>query len=118
MRNSAKTVAYLGLCTALALVLAYAESLIPPLYPALPGIKMGLPNIVMIFLLVLGLYDPSFQKLVFWCFYALSLVFANAALLRSGWRPVGPVSDLLDRLAARPAPARDRIWSTLRRFLN
>lgn len=51
MRNSAKTVAYLGLCTALALVLAYAESLIPPLYPALPGIKMGLPNIVMIFLL-------------------------------------------------------------------
>ena len=51
MRNSAKTVAYLGLCTALALVLAYAESLIPPLYPALPGIKMGLPNIVIIFLL-------------------------------------------------------------------
>ena len=51
MRNSAKTAAYLGLCTALALVLAYAESLIPPIYPALPGIKMGLPNIVIIFLL-------------------------------------------------------------------
>ena len=51
MRNRAKTVAFLGLCTALALVLAYAESLIPPLYPSLPGIKMGLPNIIVIFLL-------------------------------------------------------------------
>jgi len=50
MRNS-KTVAFLGVCTALALVLAYLEALIPPLFPGLPGIKMGLPNIIIIFLL-------------------------------------------------------------------
>lgn len=46
-----KTIALLGLCTALALVLAYVEALLPPLFPAVPGIKMGLPNIIIIFLL-------------------------------------------------------------------
>ena len=51
MKNNAKTAAFLGLCTALALVLAYAEVLLQPLFPSLPGIKMGLPNIVIVFLL-------------------------------------------------------------------
>ena len=46
-----KKVAFLGLCTALALVLAYVELLIQPLVPGIPGIKMGLPNIIIIFLL-------------------------------------------------------------------
>ena len=50
MRRS-KKVAFLGLCTALALVLAYVEVLIQPLVPSIPGIKMGLPNIIIIFLL-------------------------------------------------------------------
>lgn len=46
-----KAVAFLGLCTALALILAYVEILVQPLFPSLPGIKMGLPNIIIIFLL-------------------------------------------------------------------
>lgn len=66
------------------------------------------------FLLFLGLYDPSFQKLVFWCFYALALMFANAAMIRSGWRPTGFVSRGLDRLACLLAPVTRRIWQTLR----
>ena len=66
------------------------------------------------FLLVLGLYDPSFQKLVFWCFYALALMFANAAMLRSGWCPTGPVSRVLNGLADRLSPAVTRIWNTIR----
>ena len=41
----------LGLCTALAMVLAYAEMLIQPLFPTIPGIKMGLPNVIIVFLL-------------------------------------------------------------------
>jgi heptaprenyl diphosphate synthase len=40
----------LGLCTALALILSYVESLLPPLV-AIPGVKVGLPNIVLLFLL-------------------------------------------------------------------
>lgn len=40
----------LGLSVALALILSYVESLLPPLM-AVPGVKMGLPNIVILFLL-------------------------------------------------------------------
>ena len=51
MKNNSRTVAMLGLCTALALILAYVEILIQPLIPSLPGLKMGLPNVVIVFLL-------------------------------------------------------------------
>ena len=51
MKNNSKTISFLGLCTALALVLAYLEAIIPPVFPSVPGIKMGLPNIVLIFVL-------------------------------------------------------------------
>ena len=51
MKNKSKTISFLGLCTALALVLAYLEAIIPPVFPSVPGIKMGLPNIVLIFVL-------------------------------------------------------------------
>ena len=49
--NKSKTVAFFGVCTALAMILAYVEVLLPPIFPAVPGIKMGLPNIIIIFLL-------------------------------------------------------------------
>lgn len=51
MKHKSTTVPFAGICVALALVLAYIEVLIPPLFPSLPGIKMGLPNIIIIFLL-------------------------------------------------------------------
>ena len=40
----------LGLSVALALILSYVESLLPPLM-AVPGVKVGLPNLVILFLL-------------------------------------------------------------------
>ena len=51
MNVKTKTVATLGIATTLALVLSYVESLFPPLWAAVPAIKMGLPNIVIVFLL-------------------------------------------------------------------
>ncbi len=39
----------------------------------------ALSFLIQFFLLFLGLYDPSFQKLVFWCFYALALLFLKGA---------------------------------------
>ncbi len=51
MKNRSKTVAFLGLCCALALMLSYVEILMQPLFATIPGIKMGLPNIIIIFLL-------------------------------------------------------------------
>lgn len=66
------------------------------------------------FLLFLGLYDPSFQKAVFWYIYTPALMFANAAMVRSGWRPTGPMSRLIDRLSARLSPVVTRLWHILR----
>ena len=51
MKQTSRQVAYLGLCTAVALILAYVEVLLPPLFTAVPGIKLGLPNIAVIFVL-------------------------------------------------------------------
>ena len=45
-----KKVAFLGLAIALAMILSFVESQIPALV-AIPGIKVGLPNLVMVFLL-------------------------------------------------------------------
>ena len=45
-----KKVATLGLCIALSMVLSFIESQIPPLV-AVPGVKVGLPNLVMVFML-------------------------------------------------------------------
>lgn len=51
MHNQTKRMALIGVCAAVALVLSYVESLFPPIWAAVPGIKMGLPNIVIVFLL-------------------------------------------------------------------
>ena len=51
MRNSTKKIALLGVLTSVALVLSYLEALLPPISTAAPGIKMGLPNIIIVFLL-------------------------------------------------------------------
>lgn len=45
-----KKVAFLGLSIALAMILSFVESQIPALV-AIPGIKVGLPNLVIVFLL-------------------------------------------------------------------
>lgn len=51
MKNKTKRVAFLGVLTSVALVLSYIEAILPPIWAAIPGIKMGFPNIVIIFLL-------------------------------------------------------------------
>ncbi|MCF0137180.1 MAG: Gx transporter family protein [Oscillospiraceae bacterium] len=45
-----KRLTFLAMATAAAMVLSYVESLIPPLM-AVPGMKMGLPNIMIVFVL-------------------------------------------------------------------
>ena len=50
-QNKVKKITFLGLSAALALLLSYVEFLLPPLFSAVPGIKLGLPNIVIIFVL-------------------------------------------------------------------
>ena len=80
MKHSARKIALLGLCTAIAMVFAWVESQLPPLAVAVPGIKMGLPNIVIIFILYrMGWKEAaavSFVRIV-----AVSLLFGNPVMI-------------------------------------
>lgn len=80
MRPSTKKVASLGLFTAVALVLAYIEAMLPPIYHAVPGIKIGLPNIIIVFVLYrCGLKEAvvvSFVRML-----AVSFMFGNLMAL-------------------------------------
>ncbi len=59
----ASKVARYGLLVALALVLSYAESLIPPV--GVPGVKLGLPNLAVVFALYrLGAVDAWVISLI------------------------------------------------------
>ncbi len=80
MRINTKKVTMFSLFTTLALVLSYIESLIPPIFAATPGIKIGLPNIVIIFIL----YKFSFKNAATVSFlrvFLVALLFGNAVVL-------------------------------------
>ena len=67
--KSSKVARY-GLLIALALVLSYAESLLPS--PGVPGVKLGLPNLVVVFALYrLGTWDA-------WCLSIVRVLLASA----------------------------------------
>ena len=74
----ASKVAQYGLITALALVLSWLESLLPPL--GVPGVKLGLPNLAVVFALYrLGFRDAcviSLARVVL-----VALLFGNGAAL-------------------------------------
>ena len=76
MKRSAKNIALLGMCTAIAMVFAYVEVLLPPLFTAVPGIKLGLPNIAIIFVLY-RFGTPQAAAVSFVRIVAVSLLFGN-----------------------------------------
>ncbi|MBR5633217.1 MAG: Gx transporter family protein [Clostridia bacterium] len=51
METRTKRLTFLALGTSLAMVLSYVELIIPPISTAVPGVKMGLANIVIVFIL-------------------------------------------------------------------
>ena len=51
MGKTSRKLAYLGLCTAVALILAYVEVFLPTLFTAVHGIKLRHPNIGILFVL-------------------------------------------------------------------
>lgn len=80
MKVSIKKITVFALMTTLALILSYIETLIPPLYSAVPGIKIGLPNIIIIFIL----YKFSFfdaLKVSFLRVFLVVLLFGNTVTL-------------------------------------
>ena len=80
MQGKAKRLTFLGLAAAVALILSYVEALLPPILTAVPGIKIGLPNIVIIFLLYrFGIKDAAAVSVV--RLAAVTLLFGNPVML-------------------------------------
>lgn len=64
-RKSVKKLTFLAFSASFAIILSYVESLLPFFSSVVPWIKIGLPNIVTIYLLYLcGTYDASVVSLV------------------------------------------------------
>ncbi|MBR6551818.1 MAG: Gx transporter family protein [Clostridia bacterium] len=80
MRNKTRRIALLGVLTSVALVLSYLEVMLPPISTAVPGIKMGLPNIIIIFVLYkFGLKEAVTVSLI--RVFIVSLLFGNVMTL-------------------------------------
>ena len=79
-QTKTKHIAFVGIAATLALLLSYVEFLLPPLFAAVPGIKIGLPNVVILFML----YRAGFRYAALISFIRLSissLLFGNAMTL-------------------------------------
>ncbi len=73
-----KNIAFLGLLSCGALILSYVEALLPPIYAAVPGIKMGLANIITVF----ALYKYGAKEAIIVSFVRISL---SALLFGNPW---------------------------------
>ena len=78
----ARKVAFLGLSIALAMILSFVESQIP-VFTAVPGMKVGLPNLVMVFLL----YRVGWKETVVVSLIRVVLV---ALVVPRPWGPQNP----------------------------
>ncbi len=80
MKFKTQKLTFLSVFSALAIILSFVESLLPPIWSVVPGIKMGLPNIIIIFLL----YRFSFREAATVSFVRLltvAFLFGNAMTL-------------------------------------
>ena len=77
IQSKTAKIAFVGITASLALVLSYLEFLLPPIFVAVPGIKLGLPNIVILY--VLYCIDLKHAALVsFIRILMSSILFGNA----------------------------------------
>ncbi len=97
MRNTKEQIhklTLLSLLTAAALILSYVEAVLPPIFASVPGIKIGLPNIIVIFILyrmgipsaiTVSLIRISISSLLFGnpisFFYSLAGAFLSIAVM-------------------------------------
>lgn len=79
-RLSTRKIAFVGLTASLAILLSYVEFLLPPLFAAVPGIKLGLPNVIILY--ALYCLDVKYAALVSFVRLGISsLLFGNAMTL-------------------------------------
>jgi heptaprenyl diphosphate synthase len=93
MRNKTKRIALLGVLTSVALVLSYLEAMLPPISTMAPGIKMGLPNLIIIFVL----YKFGFKEAATVSFIRVFIVaaFFGGNIMTLAYSVAGAVLSLL-----------------------
>ena len=75
--------------------------------PGAPALTVSL--LLQSYLLTLGLLDPTFQKIVFWCFYGISAMLLLTGIRQSGCQPADPLSRFFTRLSGLLTPLFGRI---------
>ena len=80
MKKHIRKTAVLSILTTVALVLSYVEAILPPIWAAVPGIKIGLPNIIIIFILYKTSLKDAITVSVIRLFL-VALLFGNAMTL-------------------------------------
>ena len=100
-----KKVAILGLCIALSMVLSFIEHQIPPLV-AVPGVKVGLPNLVMVFMLYkIGWKETAIVSIV--RVVLVSMIFGSVVSMAYGL--VGATLSLIGMILLK----RTKLFSTI-----
>lgn len=75
-----RKIVLLGLLTAIAMLLSYVEAILPPIFSAVPGIKIGLANICIVFALYrIGTFDAVMISLV--RVVTVTMLFGNPVML-------------------------------------
>ena len=91
-QTNIQRVAFIGITASLALLLSYVEFLMPPIFVSVPGIKLGLPNVIILY--VLYCLDIRYAALVsFTRLCVSSLLFGNA--MTFAYSATGAVISLL-----------------------
>ena len=103
---NAKNIAFLGILLAFAVTAGYFERLIPPIIPAVPGIKLGLPNITVIILLYIKDYKTAFALNIF-------RVFITGILFTGIWGMIYGLSGAIISFAVMACLKKTNIFGTV-----
>ncbi len=76
MKKDTRKLVLLSIFVASSMILSYVESTLPPLWPAVPGIKIGLANIVVLITLYFFSWKEAFLVSLIRVF-AISFIFGN-----------------------------------------
>lgn len=93
-----KRLTVMAMTVAVAMILSYVESQIPPIFTAVPGIKMGLANIAVVFALYkLGWKEAALVSLL--RVFLVTLLFSPLGVMGLFYSLAGAVLSLLGMIA-------------------
>ena len=100
MTVKTRRITVMAMTVAVAMILSYVESQIPPIFTAVPGIKMGLANIAVVFALYkLGWREAALVSLL--RVFLVSVLFSPLGVMGLPYSLAGAVLSLVGMIALR-----------------